>query len=286
VSERYKTHELLRWWLLEREAVRSHVLCLLLRLPPGTEFQRVDFHDTHPSVDVPGLEADALFRVWSNPDDSTMVIVEIQLSLDGRKAVTWTAYLSTTSLRYRTPALLGIITLDTQVEGWSRRTAPRTSSANLRVEVVGPGKLGRRLVENTDGAHKLERYVLAWLAGRRIAEYERALMPMLKQALAMDNDSSRWYIITLYRIAEMHAPHLKERIMNELRYKHPFQPLFDNEWAAYDRGVAAGRVTAYREILVQRVGESAVVQLLADVADNDKERVLLEAIMRSDSSAR
>jgi hypothetical protein len=291
--ERFKTHELARWWLQQNEAVRLHVLRLLLDLPDNTPIFRVEWHDTHPSLDIPGLEVDTLLRVWYADDNGAMVIIEIQLSTDGHKAITWAAYASNVRLRYGVRTILGIMTLFDNVHTRAHRIAPRIASPDVQTRVIGPAILSRRLVPAIDDDNKLQRYVLAWLAGRRIAEYERALIPMLNKALAMDTAPSRWYIFTLYRIAELHAPHVKEQIMNHVKTKAPFQPLFDWEWDAYDRGmengfkagieagIEKGRADTLMELLAPRIGVRALAELLAGVEESERPRVLQAALERS-----
>lgn len=298
--ERFKTHELVRWWLQRNEAVRLHVLRLLLRVPHGTRFLRVGWHDTHPSLDTPGLEADALFDVWFDPIDATMVVVEVQLSPDAHKAITWAAYLVNTRLRYGKPTLLGILTFDRRIQAWAEDIVPRIAASDVHVRVLGPDILGRELVRGEPRHDLLQRYVLAWLAGQRIAEYEQALIDMLEQALAMDIETGRWYIFTLYRIAQMHAPHAKEQMMNHVKSFTAFQPLFDWEFEAWDlafaKGEAAGlrkgykqgleqgrekgRIAVYTELLIKRLGADAVAKLLVGVDESEHERVLREALDR------
>jgi len=287
--ERFRTHELARWWLQRNEAVRLHLLRLLLDLPDNTPIFRVEWHDTHPSFDVPGLEVDTLLRVWYADDNGAMVIIEIQLSMDGHKAITRAAYASSVRLRYGVRTILGIVTLLDNVHTWAYRIAPRIASPDVQTRMIGPAILSRRLVPAADGDNPLQRHVLAWLSGRRIAEYEQALIPMLNSALAMDTEPSRWYIFTLYRIAELHAPHVKEQIMNHVKAKTPFQPLFDWEWDAYDlgmengikAGIEKGRVEALMELLAPRIGVRALSELLDGVEESERLRVLWVALERS-----
>ena len=109
---------------------------------------------------------------------------------------------------------------------------------------------------------------------------------MLNKALAMDTERSRWYIFTLYRIAELHAPHAKEQIMNQVKAKAPFQPLFDWEWDAYDRGIEkgiekgalTGRINAYLEMLGRLIGTSEANAMLSGLDESQQEAALRQAL--------
>ena len=132
----------------------------------------------------------------------------------------------------------------------------------------------------------LRRYALCWLAGQRIAEYEQALAQMLNDIHSLDAHTWRWYVATLWRIAELYAPHLKELIMNQMKREHPFQPIFENEWAAHDRGFAKGiekgfadgKLKTLRQLLEKWVGALEVERLLASTPEAHWERVITEAI--------
>ena len=144
----------------------------------------------------------------------------------------------------------------------------------------------RHLVPGGPDGDMLRRYALCWLAGQRIAEYEQALAQMLNDMLTLDAHTWRWYVATLWRIAELYAPHLKELIMNQVKRTHPFQPIFENEWAAHDRGVlkgiekgfADGKLQTLRDLLEKMVGALEVERLLASTPEAHWERVLTEAI--------
>ena len=108
--------------------------------------------------------------------------------------------------------------------------------------------------------------------------------------LTLDAHTWRWYAATLWRIAELYAPHLKESIMNQIKRTHPFQPIFENEWAAHDRGfvkgeaqgiekgVTKGKLQALRQLLERWVGALEVERLLASTPEAHWEQVLTEAI--------
>jgi hypothetical protein len=284
----YRTHELVRWWLQEIKEVRTHVVRMVLRLPTSQALVRVEWHDTHISFDVPGLEADCVFDVWINAAESCMAVTEIQLSRDEQKTVTWMAYLSATQIRHRKPAVLGILTFDEAMAGWCRQRVIRPGGRHrmVQVRVLGPATWNRYLVPDAPPGDALRRYVLCWLAGQRIAEFEQALAKMLDHALGLDSALWRWYVATLCRVAELHAPHLTETIMNQVKYKHPFQPIFDHEWEAVERGRVEGRdegraegsVKAFTRVLEDMIGTRRVAQMLASTPGDDHERVLYEAI--------
>jgi hypothetical protein len=135
--------------------------------------------------------------------------------------------------------------------------------------------------------HELVRWWLqeVELAGQRIAEFERTLTQLINFALGLDSPTWRWYIATLCRIAELHAPHLKEHIMNQVQRKHPFQPIFDHEWEAVERGRVEGRVEALQQVLQALIGAQEVARLLATTPSADHERVLYNAIQARMSQA-
>jgi len=128
------------------------------------------------------------------------------------------------------------------------------------------------------GPDALSRHVMCWLSGQRIAEFERTLTQLIDFALGLDSPTWRWYIATLCRIAELHAPHLKEHIMNQVQFKHPFQPIFDHEWEAVEKGRVEGRVEALRWVLQGLIGAQEVARLLATTPGANHERVLHDAI--------
>jgi hypothetical protein len=148
----------------------------------------------------------------------------------------------------------------------------------------------RHLVPGGPPGETLRCYALCWLAGQRIAEYEQALAQILNDMLTLDAHTWRWYAATLWRIAELYAPHLKESIMNQIKRTHPFQPIFENEWAAHDRGfvkgeaqgiekgVTKGKLQALRQLLERWVGALEVERLLASTPEANWEHVLTEAI--------
>jgi hypothetical protein len=221
-----------------------------------------------------------------------MVVTEIQLSRDEQKTVTWMAYLSATQIRHRKPAVLGILTFDEAMARWCRQRVMRPAGRHrmVRVRVLGPATWNRYLVPDAPRSDVLRRYVLCWLAGQRIAEFEQALAKMLDHALGLDSALWRWYVATLCRVAELHAPHLTETIMNQVKYKHPFQPIFDHEWEAVERGRVEGRaegrdegraegsVKALTRVLEDMIGTRRVARLLAATPKIDHERGLYEAI--------
>ena len=288
----YSTHELVRWWLQEVDEVRVHVLRLALRLPRKRAIRRVAWHDTHVSYDLPRAEADCLFDVWVDDIDSTMVIIEIQCSRDEQKVASWMTYLGATHLRHRKPVVLAILAFDDLMARWCRKQVARPLGANRRVgvRVLGPATWRRHLVPGGPPGETLRCYALCWLAGQRIAEYEQALAQILNDMLTLDAHTWRWYAATLWRIAELYAPHLKESIMNQIKRTHPFQPIFENEWAAHDRGfvkgeaqgiekgVTKGKLQALRQLLERWVGALEVERLLAGTPEANWERVLTEAI--------
>jgi hypothetical protein len=280
----YSTHELVRWWLQEVDEVRVHVLRLALRLPRKRAIRRVAWHDTHVSYDLPRAEADCLFDVWVDDIDSTMVIIEIQCSRDEQKVASWMTYLGATHLRHRKPVVLAILAFDDLMARWCRKQVARPLGANRRVgvRVLGPATWRRHLVPGGPPGDTLRCYALCWLAGQRIAEYEQALAQILNDMLTLDAHTWRWYAATLWRIAELYAPHLKESIMNQIKRTHPFQPIFENEWAAHDRGfvkgITSGKLQALRQLLERWVGALEVERLLASTPEAHWEQVLTEAI--------
>ena len=171
---------------------------------------------------------------------------------------------------------------------------PLGANRRVGVRVLGPATWRRHLVPGGPDGDTLRRYALCWLAGQRIAEYEQALAQMLNDMLTLDAHTWRWYVATLWRIAELYAPHLKELIMNQVKRTHPFQPIFENEWAAHDRGflkgeaqgiekgiekgVTKGKLQALRQLLEKCVGALEVERLLASTPEAHWERVLTEAI--------
>ena len=192
----------------------------------------------------------------------------------------------------------------------------RLLGANRRVgvRVLGPATWRRHLVPGRPSGDKLRRYALCWLSGQRIAEYKQALAQMLNDIHSLDAHTWRWYPATLWRIAELYAPHLKELIMNQMKREHPFQPIFENEWAAHERGFAKGeaqgiqkgiergiekgiergiekgiekgkalgmlmgKLQTLRDLLEKMVGALEVERLLASTPEAHWERVLTEAI--------
>jgi hypothetical protein len=299
----YRTHELVRWWLQEVEQVRDYILRLLLRLPRSHALWRVSWQDTHPSFDLPRLEVDGLFDVWISAYDSAMVITEIQNSRDPQKAVTWMAYLSATQLRFRKSTMLGILTFTDTMAHWCRQQVVRPAKQQLAVQVrvLGPQTWRHQPSHMPPGPDALCRHVMCWLSGQRIAEFERTLTQLINFALGLDSPTWRWYIATLCRIAELHAPHLKEHIMNQVQRKHPFMPIFDHEWEAVERGRVEGRVEgrdegrdegrvegrveALQRVLQALIGAQEVARVLATTPSTDHERVLYDAIQARMSRA-
>jgi hypothetical protein len=74
--------------------------------------------------------------------------------------------------------------------------------------------------------------------------------------------------------------------MNQIKRTHPFQPIFENEWAAHDRGfvkgiekgVTKGKLQTLRQLLERWVGVLEVERLLAGTPEAHWEQVLTEAI--------
>lgn len=77
--------------------------------------------------------------------------------------------------------------------------------------------------------------------------------------------------------------------MNQVQHKHPFQPIFDHEWEAVERGRdegrVEGRVEALQRVLQALIGAQEVAHVLATTPSADHERVLYDAIQARMSRA-
>ena len=81
--------------------------------------------------------------------------------------------------------------------------------------------------------------------------------------------------------------------MNQVQRKHPFQPIFDHEWEAVERGRDEGRVEgrnegrveALQRVLQALIGAQEVARVLATTPSTDHERVLYDAIQARMSRA-
>jgi hypothetical protein len=172
----------------------------------------------------------------------TAIIVEVQLSVDGRKEYTWPAYVANLYARLERPVILLVIAADDRVARWASRRILLGGSNYFQPFVIGPSRVPE-VIDEAVARESPELAVLSAMAHGEDADVDRAIqIARVAQASSerLDADRSRLYCdLILNSLGEAALDALKKMDARKFKFRS----------AVVRRFVAHGREEGQAELI-------------------------------------
>jgi len=203
------------------------------------------------------FRADTVIELWARTAGGKerrvlAIVTESQIAIDDDKKFTWPAYAAQARSRFRCPAYVLVVTLDTAVGGWASSPIKVSPGCGTwRPLVFGPEAIPRVTDPVFAHAHP-ELAVLSVLAHANLSATEgEAIVRAVPAALgALDASTGRAYLLLMRSELRPALRQLLEALMIE---KTPFGELEVPEWlwkaenAARSKGMAEGEARGKAE---------------------------------------
>ncbi len=260
-------HETLVGLFKNRPSLAAEILTDLLGVPlPGYTDARIASADLT-EIQPAEYRADAVFVLFDGEVSVRVVIVEVQLSTDARKRLTWPVYVTVSRALHRCPAALLVIATDPAVAGWCSEPI-ETGPPGF---VLRPSVLDRAAVPVVTDSEQVVRRpelgVLSAIAHGDSEEGATIAAVVLPVVLELDDDRARFYYDLVYNSLNDAARRALETKMKGYEYQSDFAKKY----------VAQGRAEeAARNVLaVLRVRGVAVPDEIREriLAQRDPERL-------------
>jgi hypothetical protein len=217
------------------------------------------------------------------------IVVEVQLSEDGRKRFVWPAYVANLRARLECPVSLLVVAASDAVARWAARSIEMGGQHQFTPYVLGPSGVPR-VTEEAQACENPELAVLSAMAHGRDANLERALHIALaaqKATAGLDADRSKIYFdLIMSSLGEAARQALENMDARKYEYQSDFarrylaQGRAEGEALGRAAGVAEGRAVLIIRQLTVRFGtldprlETRIQQASVAELDAIAERVL------------
>lgn len=164
-----------------------------------------------------------------------IIVLEVQLRIDGDKRYSWPCYVTLTRARWRANACVVAICPDASVARWAAEPILLGSGSNVRILVIGPDKIP--YVTDPDVARKCPSLaILSALAHKYEPNVLEVVANGLLAASMVDSENGSIYADLLMMGLSSSMTKALEEMMGKGKYE------YQSEWARgyFDKGVAEG----------------------------------------------
>jgi hypothetical protein len=223
-----------------------------VELPSYREAREVsaDLSDMQPAE----YRADMVIELWKDAPVHGIVL-EVQLSENGRKRFTWPAYVANLRARLECPVSLLVVTADDAVAQWAARSIQIGGLNQFTPYVLGPSGIPE-ITDEAQARENPELAVLSAMAHGRDTNAERAIEIALaaqKASTGLDADRSKIYFDLIMSSLREAA---RQALINMDARKYEYQSEFARRYVAqgHASGIAEGRATLIIHLLKVRFG--------------------------------
>jgi hypothetical protein len=262
-------HEVLLDLFKNRPSLAAEVLIELLgvSLPSYTEARLASADLTQ--IQPAEYRADAVVVLLDGDVPVRVIIVEVQLTVDAGKRLSWPAYVTVSRAIHGCPAGLLVVAPEPVVAGWCAEPI----ETGVPRFVLYPPVLNRTAVpvitDPEEAARRPELGVLSAMAhgkGEQGLTIATAVLPALR---GLDDDRARLYYDLVYTSLHEAARDALEILMKSYEYKGDFAKRYVAQGRAEGRTEGRAEGTAHSLLTVLRVRGIAV-------PDSVRERILAE----------
>jgi hypothetical protein len=205
------------------------------------------------------------------------IVVEVQLSPDGRKRFVWPAYVATLRARLECPVCLLVVTADEAVARWAAKPVDMRNGSRFIALVLRPSGIPE-VTDKSQAESDPELAVLSAMAHGRDPNEEKSLRIALAAQLAiagLDQDRSKLYFdLVQNSLSEAARRALQAMDLRKYEYQSDFARRYVAEGMAKGRAAVIARLLALRFGPLTQQAEKRIAEAPIEELDAIAERLL------------
>lgn len=228
--------------------------------------------------------ADRVFVMYSTSGKPVLgTVIEVQLSRDRRKKLSWPVYSTELRARLKCPVIVLVVTPYASIERWSCMPID-LGGGNLFVPLVmGPSRIPV-ITELTKAKHCPELAILSSIAHAKTPEAEKIAKSAIKASLQLDEETRKFYTDWVMVNMPHHVQQALEKFMG-VPANYQYQSNFAKQWIAFGKqeGKVEGRLEGKVEGKVEGrlEGERILVLKLLKIKFRKVSKAALERIEKA-----